>query len=543
MEANLTLNTCFIGIQAIGESIRNIALYSHLIPIFFSLLLGGLVFFKARREILTKIFFTFTIAFSFWLVGDLITWTSNNYYLIYASWSLLAYIEILFYVLALYFVIIFVRKSDIPQFAKILLFATTLIPYGITILQKSVTGFNYPVCEAFNSSFLDQYKLYLEILIVIVIFIYSIIPFFKRDKNLDKKSHIIVISSILLFLCVFGVTEYLAALTGNYELNLYALFVIPVFLIAITYSIFRLDIFNLKILSTYFFVVGFMILAASQLLFISSSTDKWLSLVTLTLSISISFMMFKNLKRESDQRVQIEKLNTDLQSVIQQRESLMHLINHKVKGSFTHSKYIFAALIDGMFGVITPEIKKAAQMGLDSDNLGVKTIDLILNAANLQNGTIQYDMKPASFKDVLLKTIEDKKETIEKKGLKLEVNIKEDDFTMNGDIFWLREVTNNLIDNALYYTKAGSITVGLERKGSKILFSVKDTGIGISEDDKKILFKEGGRGKESVKTNVNSTGYGLYSVKLIVGSHGGRAWAESEGKDKGSSFFVELNAL
>jgi signal transduction histidine kinase len=443
----------------------------------------------------------------------------------------------------LYFVIIFVRKSDIPQFAKILLFATTLIPYGITILQKSVTGFNYPVCEAFNSSFLDQYKLYLEILIVIVIFIYSIIPFFKRDKNLDKKSHIIVISSILLFLCVFGVTEYLAALTGNYELNLYALFVIPVFLIAITYSIFRLDIFNLKILSTYFFVVGFMILAASQLLFISSSTDKWLSLVTLTLSISISFMMFKNLKRESDQRVQIEKLNTDLQSVIQQRESLMHLINHKVKGSFTHSKYIFAALIDGMFGVITPEIKKAAQMGLDSDNLGVKTIDLILNAANLQNGTIQYDMKPASFKDVLLKTIEDKKETIEKKGLKLEVNIKEDDFTMNGDIFWLREVTNNLIDNALYYTKAGSITVGLERKGSKILFSVKDTGIGISEDDKKILFKEGGRGKESVKTNVNSTGYGLYSVKLIVGSHGGRAWAESEGKDKGSSFFVELNAL
>ncbi len=72
---------------------------------------------------------------------------------------------------------------------------------------------------------------------------------------------------------------------------------------------------------------------------------------------------------------------------------------------------------------------------------------------------------------------------------------------------------------------------------------MKDTGFGITAEDKKNLFTEGGRGKDSVKVNVDSTGYGLYSVKLIVDAHKGKVWAESEGEGKGSQFYVELDAI
>lgn len=535
-----TINTCYILTMG---SIRTIAYYSHLIPVFFALLLSFLVLFKAKKSILSKIFFAFSLSFSLWLVGDLITWTSNNYFLIYATWSLLVYIEILFFALGLYFVVVFVRKSDVGILPKLLLFSTTLLPLIITIFQKSVTGFNYPVCEAFNNTFLDQYKLYLEILVLIGILFYLVFPFFKKNQILDKKSHIIVLGSIFLFLSVFGITEYLASVTAYYEIHLYALFIIPVFLIAITYSIFRLDIFNLKIISTYFLVFGFLILSASQLLFINSTTDRLLSIITLILSISIAILLFRNLRRESDQRIQIEKLNINLQNLIKQRESLEHLITHKVKGSFTHSKYIFSGMLDGMFGEINPEVKKMAEMGLDSDNVGIRTVDLILNASNLQKGLVKYEMKPINLKDVVTNIAQAKKELMGKKDVTLKIDIKDEIYNIKGDIFWIKEVFGNLIDNAINYTPSGDVVVSLEKKEKKIVFCVKDTGVGITDVDKRYLFTEGGRGKNSVKVNVNSTGYGLYSAKLIVEAHKGKIWAESEGEGKGSSFFVEFDEI
>ena len=98
----------------------------------------------------------------------------------------------------------------------------------------------------------------------------------------------------------------------------------------------------------------------------------------------------------------------------------------------------------------------------------------------------------------------------------------------------------NLIDNAIRYTPSGEINVELTRIGNTVRFAVKDTGIGITEEDKKKLFTEGGHGKNSIKVNVHSTGYGLFIAKSIVDSYKGRIWAESAGTDAGSRFVVEL---
>lgn len=237
---------------------------------------------------------------------------------------------------------------------------------------------------------------------------------------------------------------------------------------------------------------------------------------------------------------QVDSLNKELQDLIKQRESLVHLVTHKVKGSFTRSKYIFAGILDGTFGEVSPEIKKWAGQGLESDDAGIETVDLVLNAANMQKGTVKYDMKATNFKEIILKSIADKKGSAEAKGLKMETNIQDGIYNVLGDAFWLREAVNNLIENSIKYTLRGEIIAGLENKGEKVLFSVKDTGVGITDEDKMGLFSEGGRGKDSVKINVDSTGYGLYSVKLIIDAHKGRVWGESDGPGKGSQFFIEL---
>ena len=262
---------------------------------------------------------------------------------------------------------------------------------------------------------------------------------------------------------------------------------------------------------------------------------------------TISPLEFKKITEE------LYKRNLELANLYKQRESLMHLITHKVKGSFTRSKYIFAGIVDGTFGEVSPEIKKYAEQGLESDNTGIETVDLVLNAANLQKGTVKYDMKNIDLKKILLKTIEEKTGVIKTKGLELEDNVEKttDTYHVSGDSFWLKEALSNLIGNAILYTKKGKIAVSLVKQNDpdaaagagKILISIKDTGVGIDEEDKKGLFTEGGRGKNSVKVNVDSTGYGLFSVKHIVEAHGGKVWAESPGIDQGSTFFIELPAM
>jgi len=236
----------------------------------------------------------------------------------------------------------------------------------------------------------------------------------------------------------------------------------------------------------------------------------------------------------------LKNANKTLENLIKQRESLVHLVTHKVKGSFTRSKYIFAGILDGTFGKITPEIKKIAQKGLESDNTGIETVDLVLNADNLQKGTVKYNMKLIDLSKVVLKVVEEKKGPAETKGLKMETDIKDGNYNILGDSFWLKEAFNNLIQNSIKYTEEGKITVGIENKGKVIVAYVKDTGIGITPEDKKNLFTEGGRGKEAMKINVDSTGYGLYSVKLIIQQHKGKVWATSGGKGMGSVFFIEL---
>ena len=101
-------------------------------------------------------------------------------------------------------------------------------------------------------------------------------------------------------------------------------------------------------------------------------------------------------------------------------------------------------------------------------------------------------------------------------------------------------VLRNLIDNAINYTPQGSVEVSLTKRDGKAIVAVKDTGVGISDEDKAHLFTEGGKGKDSNKINVHSTGYGLFIAKGIVEAHKGTIRAESEGPGNGSTFVVEL---
>ena len=126
-----------------------------------------------------------------------------------------------------------------------------------------------------------------------------------------------------------------------------------------------------------------------------------------------------------------------------------------------------------------------------------------------------------------------------KKGLDFTFEI-EPNISASVDPLRIGEVFKNLMDNAVTYTPKGALHVSLRLEHDKIRFAVMDTGFGLTPEDKERLFTEGGKGKDSLSINIDSTGYGLFIAKKIVEQHNGRIGAHSEGRGKGSEFFVIL---
>ena len=113
---------------------------------------------------------------------------------------------------------------------------------------------------------------------------------------------------------------------------------------------------------------------------------------------------------------------------------------------------------------------------------------------------------------------------------------------MRGDASLLRDVLQNLLDNAIQYTPPGGhIRVSATRQHDEIMINVADTGIGIPLADQERIFERFYRVDAARSREAGGTGLGLSIAKHIVEAHGGRLWVESAvGHGSRFSFSIPL---
>ncbi|MBI4093860.1 HAMP domain-containing histidine kinase [Candidatus Kaiserbacteria bacterium] len=239
----------------------------------------------------------------------------------------------------------------------------------------------------------------------------------------------------------------------------------------------------------------------------------------------------------------LAKLSHRLEIANKQQESLLHFISHEVKGYLTESQAGFAAIVEGDFGTVSDKLGEMARGALSSMRRGVATVMDLLDASNFKKGTMAFVKKEFDLRKAVREVVEELQPSAEEKGLKIDLAIGEGAYMFVGDEDKIRRhVIRNLIDNAIKYTPRGTVKVELT-DGEKLHFTVKDSGVGITSEDMRNLFTAGGHGKNAIKINVHSTGYGLFIAKEVVEAQGGRIWAESKGEGTGSAFVVEFPLL
>jgi PAS domain S-box-containing protein len=112
-------------------------------------------------------------------------------------------------------------------------------------------------------------------------------------------------------------------------------------------------------------------------------------------------------------------------------------------------------------------------------------------------------------------------------------------FYANVDNDHLREIVQNLVENAIKYTLKGDVVVDVGGDNEHIVISIADTGVGIPREDQAHLFQKFYRVDTSDTREIGGTGLGLYLCRRLTETIGGRIWVESEYK-KGSTFYVEI---
>jgi signal transduction histidine kinase/ligand-binding sensor domain-containing protein len=174
----------------------------------------------------------------------------------------------------------------------------------------------------------------------------------------------------------------------------------------------------------------------------------------------------------------------------------------------------------------------------------VRTIDLILNAAELQTSNYKPQYEKIDLdSNILKKLYQEHSLSAKQKGLEFIYTCKEKETTITADEYSITQIFANLIDNAIKYTKKGKIEILLERnKTDNIVVEIKDTGIGIRKDFLPKLFEPFVQEEQGYSRSYDGNGLGLSLVKRYCELNNSIIEVESE-KNVGSTFRIIFDKL
>lgn len=251
--------------------------------------------------------------------------------------------------------------------------------------------------------------------------------------------------------------------------------------------------------------------------------------------------------RDITERKKVEKIlrksERELKKLNRIKSEILDRISHELKTPLSSIKG-FTDLLSLQYSdnlnkemkYIIGEIKKGTER-LES------IIEEIIKASKLQEGRLHIEKNKLNITEVVERAIESIRGLMRSRDQTICLDIRENLIT-KGDKRKLLEVLENLLSNAIKYSPQGSnILISAEKSNKKIIVSVKDNGIGFTEEERNDLFTKFGkieRYGSGLDVNIGGCGLGLYISKKIIELHDGKIWMESDGRNRGSTFYFSI---
>lgn len=225
------------------------------------------------------------------------------------------------------------------------------------------------------------------------------------------------------------------------------------------------------------------------------------------------------------------------------KSEFVSVASHQLRTPLTGIRWFGELLLKGKAGEMTADQKDFVQQMYDSNTRMINLVNDLLNVSRIETGKkFTIEKKPVAIVPIidslfteLVALAAEHKVTLKKAAdFPTELTL-----TVDGEK--IRQVLQNLLSNAVKYSKAGGVVeIACELSDiAKVVFSVKDSGLGIPAKQQSRMFEKFFRADNVQTKETDGTGLGLYIAKAIVEGHGGKISFTSE-ENKGTTFVVIL---
>ena len=257
------------------------------------------------------------------------------------------------------------------------------------------------------------------------------------------------------------------------------------------------------------------------------------------------FQQIKNFNQDLQRKLEdatagLKRSNEHLMKLDKTKDEFLSLASHQLRTPLTSIKGYLSMLLDGDFGELTPKQRTAVDDAYNSSQQMVTTIGDFLDVSRIQTNHFVVHKAPTNLAEILTTQIDQLKNTAKTRDITIisEIEPKMPMIDLDGEK--ISQVMMNFIDNAIYYSpKGSSVTISLYIQGRRVVFAVRDNGMGVPDADKHNLFTKFYRAENAKNARPNGTGVGLYVARKVIVAHGGQIIFSSK-IGKGSTFGFKI---
>ena len=275
--------------------------------------------------------------------------------------------------------------------------------------------------------------------------------------------------------------------------------------------------------------------------------DSTVDLLQLVQATSTSLHDAKQLSEKLEQRVadrtaELSMANAELSRVMRSKDDFLSAMSHELRTPLNAILGLSESLAEGVYGDMNTKQVKSINTIAESGHHLLALINDLLDIAKIGAGKMELELTKANVEDLCQASLRFVMEQAQKQKINLKLVMDNQSVMLTADERRLKQILVNLLSNAVKFTPDGG-SVSLETKcdleSESLMFSVRDTGIGIAPDDLKRLFSPFTQLDSKLSRQYSGTGLGLTLVMKLVELHGGSVAVESE-IGKGSCFTIRI---